>query len=164
MGSYKAENQQLHKELSLLPPTYAQYRAVREGANSRRRQRTITATDASATPPAVSHPLNFHLHGRANAHDPPPHVDTSLSGPNGVAPEPPEKVKGRRGLEDDRERKPEEGGGGPYRIGANLGLNHEDNANDSNRFAEGSSAGKDVAEEEPSGGRGTDRRYSTLAR
>lgn len=64
LDAYEAESQQLHKELSLLPPTYSQYRAVREKANSRRRQRTTTKAAGPTSSTAISHPLNFHLRDR----------------------------------------------------------------------------------------------------
>lgn len=64
LDAYEAESQQLHRELSLLPPTYNQYRAVREKTNSRRRQRAITRAAGATSSTAISHPLNFHLHDR----------------------------------------------------------------------------------------------------
>ncbi|CAM9470054.1 unnamed protein product [Hapterophycus canaliculatus] len=67
LSTYKAENQQLHKDLSLLPPTYSQYKVVRERASSRRRRRSSPTkpVGVAATPGSVSHPLNFHLQGGA---------------------------------------------------------------------------------------------------
>lgn len=64
MDAYEAESQQLHKELLLLPPTYSQYKLVREKTNSRRRQRTTAKAAGTASSSAISHPLNFHLHDR----------------------------------------------------------------------------------------------------
>lgn len=50
----------------MLPPTYSQYRAVREKTNSRRRQRTTAKAAGPTSSTATSHPLNFHLRDRCS--------------------------------------------------------------------------------------------------
>lgn len=77
MDAYKAERLQLDKELACLPPSYTQYLAVRERANSRRRQRK-QPPKAEAT---ASHPLNFHLfHDATRASTTPLAGHTPLAG------------------------------------------------------------------------------------
>lgn len=50
----------------MLPPTYSQYRAVREKTASRRRQRTAVQAAGPTSSTATSHPLNFHLRARCS--------------------------------------------------------------------------------------------------
>ncbi|CAM9629699.1 unnamed protein product, partial [Ectocarpus sp. 12 AP-2014] len=102
LDSYKGENKLLYKELSLLPPTYSQYRAVRERGTSRRRQRNVPKTaDPTASTPTC-HPLNFHLNGtEAQVFN-----EDDYSQPQGFGPtmEASELVGNTRALEDEEGR------------------------------------------------------------
>ncbi|CAM9499883.1 unnamed protein product, partial [Discosporangium mesarthrocarpum] len=77
IDKYKAASRQITRELSLLPPTYEEYVAVKERAASARERRRELVGDQCAA--FVSHPLLFHLgevatpgafqtHGREDGH------------------------------------------------------------------------------------------------
>lgn len=87
----------------------------------------------------------------------------SRSEPNGVAAEASEPEK-EQALEDDEGKLEEDGRADRSKAGSEC--DQEGNHHGSSRLEEGgggSPVGKEAANE-PTGGRGTDRRYSTLAR
>ncbi|CAM9910370.1 unnamed protein product, partial [Scytosiphon promiscuus] len=140
LSTYKAENQQLHKDLSLLPPTYSQYKAVRQRASSSRIRRSSPPTSAGlpGAPASVSHPLNFHLHGGAGS-------DNGMGGPNNEGEGPPTGLPagGATGLEKESR------------------VSEDKTSLDGGLVGEGGgvSGGEEVADEQAGG-----KRFSTLAR
>ncbi|CAN0032495.1 unnamed protein product, partial [Ectocarpus fasciculatus] len=163
LDSYKAENKLLYKELSLLPPTYSQYRAVRERVSSRRRQRNVLKTAGPTASTPISHPLNFHLNGtEARGFN-----EDGCSKPEGFGPTMEASELGNpRALEDEKERGGDKGTmEGKTRPGLECGEGG-DNTFGRGRpsLEEGGSVSMDEepANEQPSSGWG--RRCSTLAR
>ncbi|CAB1119661.1 unnamed protein product [Ectocarpus sp. CCAP 1310/34] len=163
LNSYKAENKLLYRELSLLPPTYSQYRAVRERVSARRREQNVLKTAGPTASTPICHPLNFHLNGTEaqvfNEDDCP---QPEGFGPTMEAPE----LGNTRALEDEKKRGGDKGtmkgntGPGP-RCGEG-GDNTTSHGRPSLEGGGSASMDEEPANEQPSSGWG--RRCSTSAR
>lgn len=159
MDDFKTENHQLEKVLAQLPPTYSQYLAVCERANSRRKQRK--AAKAANADASISHPLNFHLHSaKSNL---PPTAGRCSGSESGLAPEALEV--GDAPVLETGVLEPDAGGGGQevWRSAGSERYGEGDNGPPSECMQEGGGA-VDVESANKRAEHFADRRWSTRAR